>query len=216
MHFRVTRRDAVRASIAGVQGSAARSAAQTLFEAGGRAILPEAVQTAVRSTVERETSRVLAGVGLLESGAGSVKLLEGGAARALVAQTARAAGRQILRSVSAAAGAGAVVDGGWAFVKAIGKVRRGAMTERQAVAFVAREATTGAAATAAGTSAAILLVALTGGIAAPAVLMVGAAASIGAKAGLDCWLDGRGPRRVEVREDEGAVAPDVATEVPAA
>jgi hypothetical protein len=158
----------------------------------------------VRVTVEREASRVLAAVGLLESGAiPATQLLEGGTARAVAAGTVRAAGRQILRSVGAAAGAGAAIDGGWALVQAVRGVRRGSMTRREAMTYVAREATTGAAATAAGATAAVLLVALTGGVAAPAVFLVGAAASVGAKAGLDRWLNvrlqGEGEAEIEVR-----------------
>jgi hypothetical protein len=198
MKLRITRRDAVRGGVAGAQGVAARAAAHALFEAGGRALLPAPVQSAVRVAVEREASRVLAGAGVLESGATtSARLLEGGVARA-AAQTVRAAGRQVLRSVGAAAGAGAVVDGGWALVKAVRNMRRGTMTQRQAAAYVAREASTGAVATAAGATAAVLLVALTGGVAAPAVLLVGAVASVGAKAGLDRWLDARDAGRIEV------------------
>jgi hypothetical protein len=200
MKLRLTGRDALRGSIAGSKGHAARCAAQTLFEAGGRAVLPAPVQSAVRVAVEREASRVLAAVGLLDSGA-AAPLLEGGAVRAVAAQSARAAGRQILRSVGAAAGAGAVVDGGWALLQAVRRVRRGSMTQREAVAHVAREASTGAAATAAGTTAAILLVALTGGVAAPAVFLVGAAAAVGAKAGLDRWLDARALGEVTVRPE---------------
>ena len=169
MKLRVTKRDVLRGSVAGTQGHAARCAAQALFEAGGRTILPAPGQSAVRAAVEREASRVLASAGLLEAGAAtSLHVLEGGAVRATATQTARAAGRQILRSVGAAAGAGAAIDGGWALVHAVRSVRRGSMTQREAVVHVVREATTGAAATAAGASAAVLLVALTGGVAAPA------------------------------------------------
>jgi hypothetical protein len=205
MKFRVTRRDALRGTVAGAQGHAARCAAKALFEAGGRSVLPASVQSAVRVAVEREASRVLAAVGLLESGA-ATRLLESGAARAAAAQTVRAAGRQILRSVGAAAGAGAVIDGGWALVQAARRVRRGSMSRREAAALVAREAATGAAATAAGATAGVLLVALTGGVAAPAVFLVGAAASVGAKAGLDRWLDARALGELKVRsEAEGSV-----------
>lgn len=193
MRFRVTRRDALRGSIAGTRGAAARGAAQALFEAGGRSVLPEAVQGAVRSAVERQASLALAGVGLLESGAATTaRAIEGGAGRAMVLQTTRAAGRQILRGVGAAAGAGALLDGGWALVQAVRRVRGGTMTRREAAGYVVREASTGAAATAAGTLAAVALVAMTGGVAAPAVFLVGAAASVGAKAGLDQWLHARG------------------------
>lgn len=200
MRFRVTRRDALRGSVAGTQGHAARCAAKALFEAGGRTVLPVPVQSAVRAAIEREASRVLAAVGLLESGA-ATQMLEGGAARAAAVQTVRAAGRQILKSVGKAAGAGVVIDGGWALIQAARRVRHGSMTQREAAALVAREAATGAAATAAGTTAAILLVALTGGVAAPAVFFVGAAASVGAKAGLDRWLDARVFGEVKVRSE---------------
>jgi len=192
--FRVRRQDALRGAVAGAQAVAARTAAHALFEAGGHEILPAAVQQAVRSAVERHASRLLAGAGVLESGASAtVRAIEGRAAEASVQaaarQTAGAAGRRLLRGVSAAAGAGAVIDGGWALLQAVRGVRRGSMTRRQAVAHVAREAGTGAAATAAGTAAAALLVAMTGGVAAPAVFVVGAAASLGAKMGLDAWID---------------------------
>ena len=172
------------------------AAAQALFEAGGREILPPSIQKAVRDVVEGEASRVLAGV----------RLLEGGVARVATAQTAGAAARQILRSVGVAAGAGVVVDGGWAIVQVLRRARRGPVSRGEALAYVAREAATGAAATAAGTAAGVLLVALTGGVAAPAVFLVGAATSVGAKAGLSSWLAARGRRAIAV---EAALTPAV-------
>jgi hypothetical protein len=215
MKFRITKRDALRASAAGSRGVAASGAAHALFEAGGGAILPAQLQSALRASVEHEASRLLTGVALIESGATTTaRLLEGGAAKGIVSQSARAAGRQILRGIGAAAGAGAVIDGGWALVQAIGRVRRGVMTQRQAAGFVVREASTGAAATAAGATAAVLLVALTGGVAAPTIFLVGAAASVGAKVGLDRWLDGR-PAPLEVKDAaEGPLAESPASPSP--
>jgi hypothetical protein len=196
----MARRDAMRSGVAGAEAVAARSAAQVLFEAGGRTVLPASLQRALRSAVEREASRVLAGTALLEAGAATAaQAAEGGVVQVVAAQAARAAGRQVLRSVGAAAGAGALIDGGWALVQAVGRVKRGVMTRRQAVGHVAREATTGAAATAAGTAAAVMVVALTGGIGAPAVFLVGAAASLGAKAGLDAWLAARDRGAIHVQ-----------------
>jgi hypothetical protein len=184
--------DAVRGAIAGTRAVSMRAAAHALFEAGGRKVLPVAVQKAVRAAVESEAAKLLVGAGVLETGASqAVKLLEGGAGRVVAVQGARAASRTILRGVGAAAGAGAVVDGGWALFQAVRGVRSGAMTGREAAGYVAREASTGAAATAAGTAAAAILVAATGGVAAPAVFMVAAAASLGAKVGLDAWLKAR-------------------------
>ena len=193
----ISRADAMRASVAGAKAVSVRSSAEVLFQAGGQRVLPAAVQTVVRGAVAREASRILGAKGLghavLEAGATttSAGMVEVGAARAVASQAARAAGRQVLRAVSAAAAAGAVIDGGWALVQAVARVRKGAMTRREAAVHVAREATTGAAATAAGTAAAALLVGLTGGVAAPAIFVVGAAASLGTKAGLDAWLAAR-------------------------
>jgi hypothetical protein len=199
---RMTRFDAIRGAIAGTKAVSVRAAAHALFEAGGRKVLPAAVQRAVRSAVESEASRLLVGVGVLEQGASTaVRMFEGGAARAVAAQGAREASKQILKGVGAAAGAGAVVDGGWALVQAVRGVQRGAMTRREAAGYVAREASTGAAATAAGTAAAALLVAATGGVAAPAVFMVGAAASLAAKMGLDAWLRARARGAIQAQLD---------------
>lgn len=175
--------DALRASIAGSKALGVKAAAQALFEAGGKKVLPETVQRAVRGAVEREASRLLSAVGMAE------RAIEGGGAvGAAAVQGARAAGRQVLRGVAASAGAGALVDGGWALVKAVRGVRAGSMTTHDAARHVAREAGTGAAATAAGTAAAAVLVAVTGGVATPAVFVVAAAASLGAKMGLDAWI----------------------------
>ncbi len=202
------RRDATRGAVAGAEAVAARSAAHVLFEAGGKNVLPASLQQALRGAVEREATRMLTGVAVLEAGsAAAAQAVEAGAARGIAAQVARAAGRQVLRRVGAAAGAGALIDGGWALVQAVGRVKRGAMTRREAAEHVAREAATGAAATAAGTAAAVLVVALTGGVAAPAVFLVGAATSLGAKAGLDAWLAFRAKREiVATRADLGSSA----------
>jgi hypothetical protein len=187
--LRLSRVDALRSTIAGSASASLRGAAQALFEAGGRRVLPAAVQRMVRTTVEREASRVLTGTGLLPQTASAAgRLLEAGTARTVVLHGARAAGRQVFRSLSTAAGAGALVDGGWALYQAIDQVREGKMTREQAARHVAREAGTGAASTVAGVAAATLLVTMTGGVAAPAVFLVGAVASLGAKAGLDAWL----------------------------
>jgi hypothetical protein len=191
MRLRVRRVDALRSAIAGTAGASLRDAAEALFEAGGRKVLPLAVQRAVRSTVEQEAARLLTAGGLLQQSASAAgRIAEGGAGavRATALQGARAAGRQILRSVGSAAAAGALVDGGWATVQAVARVRSGSMSQRDAVVHVAQEAGTGAAATAAGAATAALLVAMTGGVAAPAVFMVAAAATLGAKMGLDALL----------------------------
>src|SRR5260221_6343013 len=132
--LRLTRRDAVRSAVAGSQGVAARSAAHALFAAGGRSVLPDAVQSAVRGAVESQASRLLVGVGLLEASASNpaARMLAGGTLRAAATQTVRVASRQILRSVSFAAGAGAVVHGGWAIARGIHRGRRGTMTRGEA------------------------------------------------------------------------------------
>ena len=177
-----------------------RAAAAALFDAGGGALLPDAVQSAVRGVVERHAARVLGGSALLESnGSAAGRALESPAVKAAAAQTASAAGRRILRTVGLAAGAGAAVDAAWALAHAVRLTRAGSLTRRQAVGHVVREAGTGAAATAAGTATAALLVALTGGVGAPAVFLVGAFTSAAAKAGLDAWLTTRAQGAIRVR-----------------
>jgi hypothetical protein len=188
MKLRIRRVDAVRGAVAGSGGASARTAAQVLFNAGGNKVLPVVVQRAVRSTVERQASKLLTGAGLLEHASAAGRLMEGRTARNVVLHGARAAGRQVFRSIGAAAAVGALVDGGWATMQAVKGVRAGSMTQKEAAAHVAREAGTGALATAAGTATAALLVAMTGGIAAPALFAVAAVVSMGAKMGLDEWL----------------------------
>src|SRR5579859_2365997 len=144
--FRLTRRDVLRSAAAGTEATHAAAAAQALFEAGGKRVLPASLQRALRGAVEHEASRLLAGVGLLESGGTAAQAGERALVRSAVAQSVRAAGRQVLRSVGAAAGAGAVIDGGWAFLRSAIRVRRGTMTKREALEHVAFEAGTGAAA----------------------------------------------------------------------
>jgi hypothetical protein len=175
---RQTGRDLARGGIAGAEGVATRDAAQVLFRLGGWRVLPASARDWLRSTVERRASEVLAGAALFESRA----------ATSATATTLRAAGLRVVGRLGVAAGAGALIDGSWATAQAVRRVREGALSPRQATAYVVREVCTGAAATAAGAGAAAALVALTGGVAAPALFVVGAAASMGAKAGLDGWV----------------------------
>ena len=194
--IRVTKRDALRAMVAGGEAVALRGAAHTLFEAGGRRLLPEVAQRALRAAVEQETGRLVAGFAMLgEGAAASAKLLPSAAvsttAKLVGVQAARAAGMQLLRGVGRAAGVGALIDGAWGTAEAVYRYRKHTMTAGQACAHVAKEASTGAAATAAGAAAAALLVMMTGGLAVPAVFVVGAAASIGAKVGLNALLASR-------------------------
>jgi len=188
MKLRIHRVDAVRGAVAGSGGASVRAAATALFDAGGNKVLPVVVQRAVRSTVERQASRLLTGAGLLEQASAAGRLMEGNTARTVVLHGARAAGRQVFRTIGAAAAVGALVDGGFATMQAMRGVRAGSMTQKEAVVHVAQEAGTGALATAAGTATAALLVAMTGGIAAPALFAVAAVVSMGAKMGLDGWL----------------------------
>jgi hypothetical protein len=186
---RYSGRDLARSGIAGAEGVATREAAQTLFRLGGQRVLPPAVRDALRAAVEARAARMIAGGSVLESQA--VAAVLPGVASRTASQTLRAAGRQIAGRIGVAAGAGALIDGGWAITQAVRRVRDGSLTRRQAAGHVVREVCTGAAATAAGAGAAALLVALTGGVAAPAVFVVGAAASIGAKVGLDGYVTRR-------------------------
>jgi hypothetical protein len=172
--FRPGRLDALRGAIAGSRAVAMGAAARALFDAGGRRLLHPTVQRAVRGAVEREASRVLSAVGVAS------RAIETSPAPIVAVYGVRAAGRQLLRGVTGAAAAGALLDGGWALYRSIRQVRAGTMTRQQATLNVAREA-------------AALLVTLTGGVASPAVFVVAAAASMGAKAGLDAWMKRAAP-----------------------
>ncbi|MGH7294083.1 MAG: hypothetical protein ACRELB_04075, partial [Polyangiaceae bacterium] len=84
LSHRIERSDALRGAIAGVAAASVRRAAQVLFQAGGRRVLPAGVQAAVRSAVEREASKLLVGSGVLERGArGAGRLFESAPARAV-------------------------------------------------------------------------------------------------------------------------------------
>ena len=167
---RPSRLDSVRGAIAGSRAVAIGMAARALFEAGGRRLLHPTLQRAVRGAVEREASMVLSTAGV------AARAIEASPAPMMAVRGARAASRQLVRGVAGAAAAGAALDGGWALLKAVRKVRKGEMTGRQAAVQVTRAAGAGAAAPAAGPAAAALLI-------------VAAAASMGAKAGIDAWLD---------------------------
>ena len=79
MRLRLRRVDALRSAIGGTAGASLRDAAEALFEAGGRKVLPAAVQRAVRSTVEQEAARLLTGGGLLQQSASAAgRMAEGG------------------------------------------------------------------------------------------------------------------------------------------
>jgi hypothetical protein len=182
-------RDLARSGIAGAEGVAARDAALTLFRLGGRRVLSPALRDALRATIENRASRILSSATVLESSAAATVVP--GLATSGAAETLRAAGRQVVGRLGVAAGAGALIDGGWALTQAIRRVQDGSLTRRQAAGHVVREVCTGAAATAAGAGAAALLVAVTGGVAAPALFVVGAVASIGAKASLDGYMGRR-------------------------
>jgi len=189
--------DALRSAVAGGQAAKLVGAATAIFEAGGKRVLSESSRSAVRAIAEKGAERALAiaAVPLLPAAIQPAELLASGArATAAVAKgTARAAVREIAKGAGKAAGIGFVVDGAFATVESVVRVRAGTMDKNEAVSHVVKEAATGAAATGAGVLLGAGLVALTGGVAAPVVFAVGALGSIGAKRALRRWVDGWGP-----------------------
>ena len=181
--------DALRSVVAGGGAARALSASVTLFEAGGKTLLDEGAQSAVRAVAVKsaESALAIAAGPLLSFVARSAKkpitmlANTGKAARAVGPAAARLAGKELLKGAGRAAGIGFVIDGAVAGVEAIVAMRSGAMTGRGAAGYVATEATTGALATGAGVLLGASLVALTGGVAAPVVFAVGAIGSIGTK-----------------------------------
>jgi hypothetical protein len=197
---------ALRAVMAGNFASNAISASVALFHAGGKLVLNEGTQNAVRSVAEKGAEKALAiAAGPLlgpatELARKPVALLAKGAriTKEIAPQAAKSASKEILKGAGKAAGIGFVIDGAVAGVEAVAAVRNGKLDGKKAAAYVATEAATGAVATGAGMLLGATLVALTGGVAAPVVFAVGALGSIGTKRMLR-KLTVR-PEKVEVRE----------------
>lgn len=197
---------ALRAVMAGNAAANAIASSVALFHAGGKLLLNEGTQRAVRSVAEKGAEKALAiAAGPLLGPAQAmlrkpaVLLAKGGSLTKQIAPAAaRSASREILKGAGKAAGIGFVIDGAVAGVEAVSAVRRGELDRKKAAAYVATEAATGAIATGAGMLVGASLVALTGGVAAPVVFAVGALGSIGAKQMLRKLT--QRPEKVEVRE----------------
>ncbi len=204
----------LRANVAGGEALAAAPAARILYQAGGKHLLSEATQSAVRELSERSAAQLLArAVPEVErlaqlrlaasARAGTALEVVAGSSRVLGREAARAAGKQVLRSAGKAAGFGLLIDGVVGGAEAILGYRRGAMSARQAWVHAGTEAATGAASAAAGVCAAAGLIAVTGGIGAPVVFAVAAAGSMVTKMGLMRAIRGR---QVAVTAAEPAIA----------
>lgn len=197
---------ALRAVMAGNFAAHAISSSVALFQAGGKLVLNEGTQNAVRGVAEKTAEKALAiAAGPLLGPATEltrkpVALLAKGASitKQIAPQAAKSATKEILKGAGKAAGIGFMIDGAVAGVEAVVAVRNGKLDSKKAAAYVATEAATGAVATGAGMLLGATLVALTGGVAAPVVFAVGALGSIGTKRMLR-KLTIR-PEKVEVRE----------------
>jgi hypothetical protein len=187
----------IRANVAGAEAMAVRTAAETLFETGGKAILAEGAQKAIRELAESSAKAILGTfaptalarvAGAAELAASTVQStameLAKGAGKAVVREAGKSAVKEVLKGAGKAAGVGFVVDGVFGGVEAAMAYRKGTMTGKEAAVHVSTEAGTGALATGAGVAVAAGVVALTGGLAAPVVFVIGAGAAIGAKQGL--------------------------------
>lgn len=198
--------DALSAAIAGSGAARLVSASLALFEAGGKLLLDEGTKRAVRGVAERAAESTLAmvtgpligPVGALARPPRALIAQASGAARALGPVAVRAAGAEILKGATRAAGIGLAIDGAIASVEAAAAVRRGTLDRRGAASYVAKEAAAGAVATGTGVLVGAGFVVLTGGAATPVVFAVGALGSIGARRALRRFT--RAPRAVQVRE----------------
>jgi hypothetical protein len=187
----------IRANVAGAEAVAVRTAAEHLFEAGGKRLLAEGAQKAMRELAENSARAILGNFApsALARVAGAAELTAGvmrsaatdlakGAGMAVVREAGKTAAKEVLKGAGRAAGVGFVVDGVFGGVEAALAYRKGTMTSKEAAVHVSKEAGTGALATGAGVAVAAGVVALTGGLAAPVVFVIGAGAAIGAKQGL--------------------------------
>jgi hypothetical protein len=202
--------DALRSVIAGSGAAHVIASSVALFEAGGKLLLDEASKNALRTAAEKGAESALAFAAgpllgpatLLAKKPIGMLANAGKAARTVAPIAARAAGKEILKGASKAAGIGLLIDGAVASVEAVLAVRSGAMDRKGAATYVAKEAATGAAATGAGVLLGAGLVAITGGAAAPVVFAVGALGSIGAKRLLR-RVTTRPSRKLAVRRIDG-------------
>lgn len=189
-----SQRNLIMGTIAAQGALASQSAAQVLYEAGGKDILHGAVQTAVRKVFTRgalDAVTVLAPTLLIEGAAETTAAAVPSALRQLTvatgtaaAVTARAAGGQILRGAVRVGGVGLLIDGAFGAVAGFRAYRKGAMTGKQAALHTATEAGTGAVSSATGVALAAGVIALTGGLAAPTVMAIGAGGALMTKLGL--------------------------------
>lgn len=181
-------------AIAGQGALGVQHAAQALYEAGGKRLLHEGLQAGVQRLCTRgalDTITVLAPTLLVEGAAEAAAAAVPPGLRALtvatgtaVAQTARAAGTQVLRGALRSGAVGLVIDGAVGAVSGLWAYRRGTMTGKQACMHTVTEAGTGAVSTATGVALAAGVIALTGGLAAPTVLALGAGGALATKVGL--------------------------------
>lgn len=183
-------------AIAGQAALGVQQAAQVLHDAGGKRVLGDALQTAVRRVCTRsavDTVALLAPGLLLDGAAGALagtSAVPAGLrsfiapAGVVVGQTARAAAGQVLRGALRAGGVGMAIDGAIGAVVGLRAFRRGTMTGKQACVHTAVEAGTGAVSTATGVALAAGIIALTGGLAAPTVMAIGAGGALATKLGL--------------------------------
>lgn len=170
-------------ALAGQAALAARSAARTLYDTGGREVLPTVAQAGLQTVLTRTASSTVAGAAptlvdvAAQAGAAEVVSLA-------VVTTARAAGLQIARTAARAGVVGLVIDAAFGAAEGVVAWRRGTMTGKQACVHATVEAGTGAASTSVGVLVAAGAVALTGGLAAPAVMAIGTGTALATKLGL--------------------------------
>lgn len=178
-------------AIAGHAALAARSAAHTLYDAGGRDVLPTVAQAGLQTVLTRKAADAVAAAApvLLHDAAATVGAGVAETASLVAATTVRAAGAQIARTAARAGLVGLVVDAAFGAAEGVFAYRRGTMTGKQAVAHAGIEAGTGAASTSVGVLIAAGAVALTGGLAGSAVMAIGTGSALAAKLGLRRLLD---------------------------
>jgi hypothetical protein len=196
----------IRANVAGAEAMAVRTAAETLFETGGKRLLAEGAQKAIRELAENSAKAILGTfapstlarvAGAAELTVGAVQSAATELTKGVVKQAGVTAVKEVLKGAGKAAGVGFVVDGVFGGVEAALAYKNGKMTGKEAAVHVSKEAGTGALATGAGVAVAAGVVALTGGLAAPVVFVIGAGAAIGAKQGLKRLLTNALPAAAE-------------------
>lgn len=188
--------NAARAWVVASETAGVMKASEMLFEAGGKKLLSEGVQSFVRESAEgagrllvtKSAPELLAKAALKSTSRTAIEQTVG-AVKSLAPAAAQTAVKQLVKGIGRATLFGGAVDAVVGSVEAGYMYKKGELSKRQAAVHAAKQTATGAAASAAGATALAAVVAFTGPIGWGAALLIVGGVSIGTKLGLSAVVD---------------------------